>query len=135
MIVVDTHVLVYAAIEGGFSELAKRVGQTDNEWVAPPLWRSEFRNVLAGNIRRGDLSLTAAADAFARAELFLEAEPAPDVAEVLALVPTSPCTAYDLEYVAVAQSLGIRLVTNDRQILDSFPGVAVSLESFAGGSA
>ncbi|MEX0781411.1 MAG: type II toxin-antitoxin system VapC family toxin [Dehalococcoidia bacterium] len=130
MIVVDTHVLVYAAIEGGFSELAKRVSQTDNEWVAPPLWRSEFRNVLAGNIRRGDLSLTDATAAFARAELFLEGEPAPDAAEVLGLVARSRCTAYDLEFVAVAQALGVSLVTNDRQILDNFPEVAISLEAF-----
>lgn len=135
MIVVDSHVLVYASIEGGFTDLARRVQEVDNVWVAPPLWRSEFRNVLAGNIRRGQLTLTAATDAFTRAELALEDEPGPDSADVLALVESSRCTAYDLEYVAVAQSLGIRLVTNDRQILDSFPPIAVSLESFAGGSA
>ena len=135
MIVVDSHVLVYASIDGGFTEIARRVEEVDNVWVAPPLWRSEFRNVLAGNIRRGHLTLAAARDALTRAELSLEDEPGPDSTDVLALVATSRCTAYDLEYVAIAQSLGIKLVTNDRQILDSFPTIAVSLESFAAESA
>ena len=46
---------------------------------------------------------------------------------VLDLVGTSPCSAYDCEFVAAAQQLGVPLVTEDRAILDAFPDRAQSL--------
>ena len=49
---------------------------------------------------------------------------------VLELVKQSTCTAYDCEFVALAQELGVPLVTTDRQILDQFPHTALSLETF-----
>ena len=51
--------------------------------------------------------------------------------KVLELVKDSGCTAYDCEYVALAQDLGVPLVTADKQVLRSFPKIAVSLEQFA----
>jgi predicted nucleic acid-binding protein len=134
VIAVDSHLLWYTVHDSEFTDLAARVASVDARWVAPPLWRSELRNTVAGYIRRGQLGVDQAITAVERASALLSAEPIPETAAVLALVVTSRCTAYDLEYVAVAQSLGVQLVTNDRQILDSFPGIAVSLESFASGS-
>ncbi|MBN9494469.1 hypothetical protein J0H33_14165 [bacterium] len=43
---------------------------------------------------------------------------------------SSACAAYDLESVAVAQSLGINLVTNDKEVLAAFPETAVSPADF-----
>jgi predicted nucleic acid-binding protein len=50
---------------------------------------------------------------------------------ILKLVLGSDCTAYDCEYVALAQDLGVPLVTTDKQILREFPKIAVALEKFA----
>ena len=51
-------------------------------------------------------------------------------AHVLRLAAQSTCTAYDCEFVALAQDLNVRLVTVDKQILAEFPDVAISLDAY-----
>ena len=131
MIVVDTQMLVYATTPNPFSELAFRVGLKDPHWRTSTLWRSEFRSVLAGGLRRGSFDLDDAVRVFAAAARLLEAELLADSASVLSLVAVSRCTAYDLEFVAVAIALGVPLVTNDKQVLAGFPALAISPEAFA----
>lgn len=46
-------------------------------------------------------------------------------AQVLELVCQTECSAYDCEFAALAITLGCSLVTMDRQLLRSFPGVAM----------
>ncbi len=46
------------------------------------------------------------------------------------LVNKSRCSAYDCEFVALAQYLDIPLVTADKTILNEFPDIAYSLESY-----
>jgi predicted nucleic acid-binding protein len=50
--------------------------------------------------------------------------------KVLELAMQSNCSAYDCEYVALAQDLGVPLVTADKQILKAFPKIAISMEKF-----
>ena len=45
-------------------------------------------------------------------------------------VAMSNCTAYDCEFVALADVERVQLVTVDRQILQEFPEVAISLDKF-----
>lgn len=52
-------------------------------------------------------------------------------AEVMDLALASKCSAYDCEYVALAYSLRIPLVTWDKQVLKAFRDVAAKPESFA----
>jgi predicted nucleic acid-binding protein len=51
-------------------------------------------------------------------------------ARVLELAAESGCSAYDCVFVALAEELGVRLVTVDQQILRQFPAIASSPESF-----
>ena len=53
-----------------------------------------------------------------------------DPGRVIKLIDSSNCSAYDCEFIALAQHLDIPLVTSDKQILDEFPDTAVSIESF-----
>ena len=53
-----------------------------------------------------------------------------DSGRVIKLMDSSKCSAYDCEFVALAQRLDIPLVSSDKQILDEFPDTAVSIESY-----
>jgi len=48
----------------------------------------------------------------------------------LELAYRTQCSAYDCEYVALAQELDVPLVTADKQLVAAFPKTAVSLEKF-----
>lgn len=130
MIVVDSNVLAYLYLPGDFTESAERLLDADPAWAAPVLWRSEFRNILAGYLRRKSLSFEQAVAIQAEAEdLMAGFEYDLDSTGVLELVRDSDCSAYDCEFIALATKLGTRLVTMDKKILKAFPTRAVALSS------
>jgi predicted nucleic acid-binding protein len=128
MIVVDSNVLAYLYLPGSHTEAAERLYQRDTEWHAPILWRSEYRNILAGYLRRGILTLEQAYAIQREAEALLDgAEHEPDFRRVLELVKASDCSAYDCEFVALAEALGVIVVTMDAKLIKAFPKIAKSL--------
>jgi predicted nucleic acid-binding protein len=134
VIVVDTNVVAYLLLPGGHTAAAEAVFQRDSDWLVPPLWRSELRNTLALQIRRHGLTLEKATGTYLQASALLvdgEVDVSPGL--VLELAARSGCTAYDCEFVALAQAQAVPLVTADAQILREFPGIAVSMEAFARG--
>ena len=92
------------------------------------LWRSEFRNVLAGEMRRKTLTFDQACSAQKIAEnLLAGSEYAVDSVAIMALVRDSNCSAYDCEFVALAIKLDCQLVTMDKKLLAAFAPHTVSL--------
>jgi predicted nucleic acid-binding protein len=82
-------------------------------------------------IRKRTLTIEAAQDIMRKVEASLDgSEFAVSSDAVLELVARSSCTACDCEFGALAQAEGVRLVTADRQIMQEFPEVAISLKSF-----
>lgn len=125
MIVVDTNVLAYFFIPGAYTEDAERLFRRDPEWAAPILWRSEFRNVLAGYVNKKRMTLVTAFEIMEQAELLLSPrEYTVPSAAVLELAAQSGCSAYDCEFVALARDLDISLFTSAAQILKCFPKLA-----------
>ena len=132
MIVADASLITRFAVRNEQSLLADAVCEADAVWTAPVLWRSEFRNALAKYIQHAGMSLESALLALGAAEEIMGGREYRVSSEtVLELVTQIKCTAYDCEYVALAQELGVPLVTADKQILREFPKIAVSLEKFA----
>jgi predicted nucleic acid-binding protein len=128
VIVVDTNVLAYLYLPGEYTAQAEALLEHDPQWAAPVLWRSEFRNILAGYIRRSTLTFEQARDIQAEAENLLSgAEHDVDSQRVLELVRDSDCSAYDCEFVALAMKLGVALVTMDAKLLRAFPERALPL--------
>lgn len=131
MIVADTNLIVQLLVKGEWTEPAEKVFEKDPEWVAPLLWRSEFRNALAVYLRRGRLALEKAIQLMEKAEFLIQGREFPVSSEnVLNLAATSGCSAYDCEFVALARELGVPLVTSDQKLLAQFPSTARSPDAF-----
>jgi predicted nucleic acid-binding protein len=131
VIVVDTNVICYRWMSSPNSAAAEAALTKDPHWIAPLLWRSEFRNIVALAIRKKAITIQAAQEITRNAEATFEhSEFAVSSDAVLQLVARSNCTAYDCEFVALADAERVQLVTADRQILHEFPEVAISLDKF-----
>lgn len=134
MIAVDTNVIAYLYLTSNHSTQAEQALVKDSLWVAPLLWRSELRSVLALYVRKKLLVLAEAQQIMEEALRLMQGREY-EVAshQVLALAAASTCSAYDCEFVALAQDLTIPLITVDKRILSQFPDVATPLAKFVAG--
>jgi predicted nucleic acid-binding protein len=122
VIVVDVNVLAYLLIPGKYTKAAERQLEEGSVWVVPRLWRSELRNVLANYLRAGQMDLTDASVVYQKAEELVGAEEYEvETLHVLRLCAESKCSAYDCEYIALAEFLDVKLVTNDGKLTRAFP--------------
>ncbi len=131
MIAVDTNILAYLYLPGSQTKQTEKLMVKNPDWVAPVLWRSEFRNILAYYTRRKILKLDESLRIMNEAEILMNGGEY-DIAsvEVLSLAEASGCSAYDCEFVALALNLKVPLVTSDRKIMKAFSGTAISLDEF-----
>ena len=131
MIVSDTNIIVHLYVESKSSPSARRVFVRDPDWTSPILWRSEFRNALIKCFRGGAIQKDKAFGIMAAAESLMWGHeihvPSDDVLELAA---SSGCSAYDAEFVVLARSLRVPLVTTDKELLEKFPETAVTPERF-----
>lgn len=129
MIVVDTNIIAYLYLPTAQTSLAEALLLHDSEWAAPLLWRSEFRNVLALYLRQKLLDFDTAYAIQTEAESLLAGrEYDPGSMEVLRLAASSGCSAYDCEFVATAQFLGLPLVSEDGPLRRKFRSTTLSLK-------
>ena len=130
MIVVDSNVLAYLYLPGEYTAAAEALLEQDSDWAAPILWRSEFRNILAGYLRRKVITFEQANSLQREAESLLEgAEFELESLAVLELVRDSDCSAYDCEFIALAMKLDTKLITMDKKLLRAFPKRAIALSA------
>jgi predicted nucleic acid-binding protein len=133
MIVIDTNIIAYLYLPTEYTKKAEDLLLEEPIWAAPVLWRSEFRNILALYIRKEILTFDQAVQIQTEAESLMEEnEFQVNSLDVLNLVQASSCSAYDCEFVALAQNLQIRLVTADKKIISEFPDIAISIQSVLG---
>ena len=133
-VVVDTNVIAYYWLPGANSENAVALRRRTDNWFVPKLWRSEFRNVLALYLRAGSIGLEQANALIRGAEAELvDFEREVDSVSVMELVAASACSAYDCEFIALARSMEIPLVTEDARVLREFPRTAVDTGTMLGG--
>lgn len=125
MIVVDTNILAHFWLPSDYTELCDQLFQWDSEWVAPILWRSEFRNVVTLYLRKKLIDISRALQITEKAERQMKDQMYQvNSSQVYILVNKSDCSSYDCEFISLAEELNIKLITMDKQILRSFPELA-----------
>ena len=131
MIVVDVNVVAYYYIEGEKTALARELMSRDPDWRVPSLWRHEYLNVLATYARKGAATLEDARILWRRAAEFLRPrEHVADAEAALVLALENPVSAYDAQYVALAQQLQTVFVSEDRRLQKAFPSIARGMQVF-----
>ncbi len=131
MIVVDTNTIIYFYVPSPRQHTIEKLFMLDSHWVAPPLWKSEFRSALSAYIRAGYFSMDNALVFMNRAEEFMSGyERAVSSTNVLRLINQSSCSAYDCEFVALAMELNVKLITHDKEILTEFPMTSMTSDQY-----
>lgn len=131
MIVVDSNIIAYLMIPGDRTKEVEKLLLKDSEWIAPLLWRSEFRNILTLYMKQSQMSLVLAEQTIARAEnLLREREYGVLSSDVLVLTYEKSLSAYDAEYVVLAINFGVPLITVDKKLLKEASEYAVSLSKY-----
>ena len=130
MIVVDTNVMVYLLLGEERGTNAELLFEQDPEWAAPAILVSEFRNVLLGFVRQGGMAPDQAKSiSDEAAEILADRVTAVSSNQVIDVALECGLTAEDAEFVVLARTLGVPLVTLDGAILRGAADVAVPLPS------
>ena len=116
MIVADTNLILALAINSDKAEVARAVFKKDSEWHAPPIWESEFRNAALKLIQANQMNQATAVAAFAFARGTVQTVEVSTPA-VLRIAQAYHLTAYDAEFVALAEWLDCRAVSFDQDLL------------------
>ena len=131
MIVIDTNLVAYALIEGARTALAFQVQEKDAQWRLPVLWQHEFLNILATYVQHAGMEPHEALAIWDRAlTLLTPCERLVDMTLALHLALTHRVSAYDAQFIALAQSLNVVCLTEDRRLLKAFPHRTMSMRQF-----
>ena len=129
MVAVDTNIVVALFIRGRFSDDALKLQRKDSVWRTEPFTLVEFSNVFATYQRARYLSKAAALERLQLAEEFLS----PNYLRVsnqsaLELALQYRVSGYDARFLAVADQLRLRLITEDIQLRTAAPALTQSLK-------
>lgn len=128
MLIVDTNVAAYLLIEGDHTAAAQELHDRDPDWRSEALLLIEFINVLASLIATKRITLKLAQDFLGKAIALFDGKltrvPHPSV---LAAAARHGISAYDARFLALANQLGHRLVTEDTRLRAAAPALTQSL--------
>jgi len=131
MIVVDSNIIAARNLTSSLTSEAKQVEEKDPIWVVPVLWRYEFQNILATAIKAKQIKPEQALGIWKEiSNILIENEYEPSASKVIDLVAQYGITAYDGQFIAIALEMEILCVTEDRELQEKFPGIAISMNEF-----
>ena len=115
-------------IDGDHTGDARQLHSRDSDWRSEAFLLVEFTNVLASSIAAKRMTVTMAEAFLQRASALFEGNLAhAPHASVLATAVEHGVSAYDARFLALADQLGIRLVTEDSRLHSAAPALTQSL--------
>lgn len=128
MLLVDTNVVAYLLIEGNHTEEAQQLRRRDPDWRSEAFLLAEFINVLASSIATRRMTFGLAEDLLGKAVALFDGRlrrmaPAP----VLAAAVRHRVSAYDARFLALAEVIGVPVVTEDKKLRFAAPNLTLSL--------
>ena len=129
MIVADTMLMAYLVVQTPFSDECERLRLVDPDWVAPRYVEVELQNVLWQYLRRGDLTLEETLGRYETAVSFVRRVFDVSAETAIRLAHARDCSPDDTRFAALADELGLPLLTYDSRLLERLP-VAMSPAAF-----
>ena len=131
MIVADASLIANLLVQPPAAGLAREVLLRDREWWAPTFWRFELHSALLKYVRARTISIPICDELMQRGALLMgQHQRNAASADVLRIASGFGISSYDAEYVALAQRLGVSLVTFDQKLVRAVPGIAISPAKF-----
>jgi predicted nucleic acid-binding protein len=128
MLLVDTNIVAYLLIDGDYTEAAQQLRVRDSDWRSEAFLLVEFTNVLASSIARKRMTLSSAEDFLMKATGLFDGKLGRiPHASVLAIAARYRVSAYDGRFLALADHLGSRLVTEDARLRTAAPRLTQSI--------
>ena len=131
MIVADNNLTIQLILKNAQTELAQAVYRQDSHWIMPELWQHEFLNVLANYLRFEKQPYEKLLLAWQTATtLFANSIKSVDMPLALKIAGEYNVTACDAQYLALAQTFQVPLITEDRKLRQVAPKFTLSMLDF-----
>ena len=128
MLVVDTNVVAYLLIHGDQTKAAQELRSRDPDWRSEGFLLVEFTNILASSIATKRMTLSLAENILTKATSLFEGKLARiPHSSVLTIAARYCVNAYDARFLALADQIGRRLVTEDSRLRAAAPKLTQSL--------
>lgn len=131
MIVADANLVIYRYLRGPLSPLADAVVRRDADWRTTSLWKYEFTSAAVKMIRGRVVGEVEALAAIAMAADEMTArEVAVPQERALRVALLHGVSAYDAQYAALADTLGVQCVTADAAFARKTPLFTILASDF-----
>ena len=126
---VDTNILAYLLIAGDRTSAAQELYARDADWRSEAFIMVEFSNILCRYVRSRALTIEQGVELLTEAETLMPALPNVEHAHAMRIAMQFGLSAYDARFVALAQNMKTRLVTEDKKLQAAVPAWTISLAS------
>ena len=128
MLLVDTNIVAYLLIDGHRTAAAQQLRARDADWRSEAFLLVEFTNILASSIATRRMTVPLARDFLVKTAALFDGKLGRVTHEAaLAAAIRFNVTAYDARFLALAQQVGARLITEDTKLRDAAPALTQSL--------
>ena len=132
MIVVDASVMAFLLIDGELTDAVRELHRIDPDWVTPPILNHEMLNILAAvGSAEGNSAAMEGVWRDVRA-LVASRQQVPDPVRSLRLGVELGISGNEAQYLCLADSLGLPLITQEKNLLQAAPERAVSVLDYLG---